>query len=243
MFAAAAATSMLTLYGSPALADSHADGAAANSPGVLSGNVVQVPVHVPVNVCGNTVNVVALLNPAFGNTCANGSAPPVATPTPTPPPVTTPTPTPPPVATPTPTLPPVTTPTPTLPPVATPTPTLPPVATPTPTLPPVATPTPTLPPVATPTLPPVATPVQTPVDATPDAGTPVRVVDEAAPEPQRAQTLPAPASFEEGTPDAAPQLAETGTGALLASSAASAALIAGGMFLYRRGRTATQRQS
>ncbi|MFJ2303365.1 chaplin [Streptomyces sp. NPDC087787] len=216
VFAAAAATSMLTMYGSPALADSHADGAAANSPGVLSGNVVQVPVHVPVNVCGNTVNVVALLNPAFGNTCANGSAP-TAVPTPgvTPPPAATPTPTPPPVATPTPTLPPV--------------------ATPTPTPPPVATPTPTPPP--------VATPVQTPVDATPDPGTPVRVVDEAAPEPQRAQTLPAPASFEEGTPDAAPQLAETGTGALLASSAASAALIAGGVFLYRRGRTATQRQS
>jgi hypothetical protein len=55
-----------------AVADSHADGLAANSPGVLSGNVVQVPVHVPVNVCGNTVNVIALLNPAFGNKCANG---------------------------------------------------------------------------------------------------------------------------------------------------------------------------
>jgi hypothetical protein len=55
-----------------AAADSHADGLAAGSPGVLSGNVVQVPVHVPVNVCGNTVNVIALLNPAFGNKCANG---------------------------------------------------------------------------------------------------------------------------------------------------------------------------
>ncbi|MGW0764156.1 chaplin [Streptomyces sp. NPDC002676] len=55
-----------------AVADSGAQGGAATSPGVLSGNVVQAPVHVPVNVCGNTVNVVALLNPAFGNTCANG---------------------------------------------------------------------------------------------------------------------------------------------------------------------------
>ncbi|MFC5801033.1 chaplin [Streptomyces formicae] len=54
-----------------AVADSGANGAAANSPGVGSGNVVQVPVHVPVNVCGNTVNVVGALNPAFGNTCAN----------------------------------------------------------------------------------------------------------------------------------------------------------------------------
>jgi hypothetical protein len=54
-----------------ASADSDAHGAAAHSPGVLSGNVVQVPVHVPVNVCGNTVNVIALLNPAFGNECTN----------------------------------------------------------------------------------------------------------------------------------------------------------------------------
>ena len=54
-----------------AAADAGAQGAATNSPGVGSGNAVQVPVHVPVNVCGNTVNVIALLNPAFGNTCAN----------------------------------------------------------------------------------------------------------------------------------------------------------------------------
>ncbi|MGW0363685.1 chaplin [Streptomyces sp. NPDC002990] len=56
-----------------AVADAGAHGAAVGSPGVLSGNLVQVPVHVPVNVCGNTVNVIALLNPAFGNTCVNQS--------------------------------------------------------------------------------------------------------------------------------------------------------------------------
>ncbi|MDQ0990993.1 chaplin [Streptomyces sp. V3I7] len=54
-----------------AAADSGAYGGAAQSPGVASGNVAQVPVHVPVNVCGNTVNVIALLNPAFGNPCGN----------------------------------------------------------------------------------------------------------------------------------------------------------------------------
>ena len=54
-----------------AMASSTATGAANNSPGVLSGNVVQVPVHVPVNVCGNTVDVIGLLNPAFGNHCQN----------------------------------------------------------------------------------------------------------------------------------------------------------------------------
>ncbi|WP_340379006.1 chaplin [Streptomyces sp. SS7] len=54
-----------------AAADSGASGVAEHSPGVLSGNVVQVPVHVPINVCGNTVDIGGLLNPAFGNTCVN----------------------------------------------------------------------------------------------------------------------------------------------------------------------------
>ncbi|WP_328537609.1 chaplin [Streptomyces sp. NBC_00344] len=54
-----------------AMADSGAQGAAIGSPGVASGNVVQVPIHIPVNVCGNTVNVIGLLNPAAGNTCIN----------------------------------------------------------------------------------------------------------------------------------------------------------------------------
>ncbi|MGW0916358.1 chaplin [Streptomyces sp. NPDC002784] len=54
-----------------ALADAEANGTAAHSPGVLSGNVLQVPIHIPINLCGNTVNVIGLLNPAFGNTCIN----------------------------------------------------------------------------------------------------------------------------------------------------------------------------
>ncbi|MEU9206170.1 chaplin family protein [Streptomyces sp. NPDC048332] len=49
-----------------------AHGVVAHSPGVASGNLVQVPVHVPVNVVGNTVNVIGLLNPAFGNFGLNG---------------------------------------------------------------------------------------------------------------------------------------------------------------------------
>ncbi|MER7949949.1 MULTISPECIES: chaplin ChpH [Streptomyces] len=70
--AAAAATGGLVLAGAGmAVADAGAQGAAIGSPGVLSGNVVQVPVHVPVNVCGNTVSVIGLLNPTFGNTCVN----------------------------------------------------------------------------------------------------------------------------------------------------------------------------
>ncbi|MFI5755871.1 chaplin family protein [Streptomyces sp. NPDC051569] len=69
----AAAGGMLALGGGYAQADSGAGAAAANSPGALSGNSVQVPVHIPVNVCGNTVNVVGVLNPALGNSCANTS--------------------------------------------------------------------------------------------------------------------------------------------------------------------------
>ncbi|MFF9769359.1 chaplin ChpH [Streptomyces sp. NPDC014636] len=70
--AAAAATGGLVLAGAGlAVADSGAQGAAVYSPGVVSGNVVQVPVHVPVNACGNTINVIGLLNPTFGNACAN----------------------------------------------------------------------------------------------------------------------------------------------------------------------------
>lgn len=44
---------------------------AVGSPGAVSGNVAQAPAHVPVNACGNTINVVGLLNPTFGNTCVN----------------------------------------------------------------------------------------------------------------------------------------------------------------------------
>ncbi|HET9382340.1 MAG TPA: chaplin [Streptomyces sp.] len=55
-----------------AAADSGAQAVAAHSPGVLSGNVVQIPVHVPINICGNTVSVIGLLNPAVGNVCYNG---------------------------------------------------------------------------------------------------------------------------------------------------------------------------
>ncbi|MFF1263244.1 MULTISPECIES: chaplin [unclassified Streptomyces] len=70
--AAAAATGGLVLAGAGiAAADAGAQGAAVKSPGVISGNVIQVPVHVPVNACGNTVSVIGLLNPTFGNACVN----------------------------------------------------------------------------------------------------------------------------------------------------------------------------
>ncbi|SEE28299.1 LPXTG-motif cell wall anchor domain-containing protein [Streptomyces sp. 2231.1] len=70
VIAVAAASGAMALVGS-AHADSAADGAAVGSPGLISGNSIQLPVHIPVNACGNTVNVVGLLNPAMGNRCAN----------------------------------------------------------------------------------------------------------------------------------------------------------------------------
>ena len=70
--AAAAVAGGVVLAGAGlAVADSGAQGAAVRSPGVLSGNVVQAPVHVPVNTCGNTISVIGLLNPSFGNPCGN----------------------------------------------------------------------------------------------------------------------------------------------------------------------------
>ena len=72
--AVAAATGGLVLAAA-GVASAHggagAEGVAAGSPGVVSGNQVQIPVHVSVNVCGNTVSVIGLINPAFGNHCAN----------------------------------------------------------------------------------------------------------------------------------------------------------------------------
>ncbi|WTL50836.1 chaplin [Streptomyces sp. NBC_01497] len=73
MKAASAVAGLLMAVGaaSPAMADAGAGALAAGSPGVLSGNVIQVPIHIPVNVCGNSINIIALLNPTFGNTCVN----------------------------------------------------------------------------------------------------------------------------------------------------------------------------
>ncbi|MBQ1110043.1 chaplin [Streptomyces sp. 404i] len=70
----AAAGGVLALSGGYAHADSGAAGTASGSPGVLSGNSVQIPIDIPVNVCGNSVSVGGLLNPASGNDCGTGSA-------------------------------------------------------------------------------------------------------------------------------------------------------------------------
>ncbi|MGW7613708.1 chaplin [Streptomyces sp. NPDC054766] len=68
----AAAGALVFAGAGAAAADAGAQGFAYGSPGVLSGNVVQIPIDVPINVCGNSLNVIGLLNPTFGNTCING---------------------------------------------------------------------------------------------------------------------------------------------------------------------------
>jgi hypothetical protein len=54
-----------------ASAEANAHGSAQDSPGIVSGNNVQVPVHVPVNVCGDTISVIGLLDQAVDNHCTN----------------------------------------------------------------------------------------------------------------------------------------------------------------------------
>ncbi|WP_328731817.1 chaplin [Streptomyces caniferus] len=75
VFVAAAASGVLGAGGGVAYADAGAAGGATNSPGVLSGNNIQVTVDTPVNVCGNSVDGGAALNPAMGASCGNGAAP------------------------------------------------------------------------------------------------------------------------------------------------------------------------
>ena len=54
-----------------ASAEANAHGSAQDSPGVVSGNNVQIPVHIPVNVCGDTISVIGLLDQAVDNHCEN----------------------------------------------------------------------------------------------------------------------------------------------------------------------------
>lgn len=54
-----------------ASADAVAHGGAADSPGLVSGNSIQLPINVPVNLCGVTLDVVGALNPASDDKCIN----------------------------------------------------------------------------------------------------------------------------------------------------------------------------
>lgn len=77
-FVAAAALAGVAVVGSASVAaadggaGAFASGIAANSPGVLSGNLIQIPIGIPINICGNSANLIGALNPAMGNICVNG---------------------------------------------------------------------------------------------------------------------------------------------------------------------------
>ncbi|MGP3923268.1 chaplin [Streptomyces sp. 8N616] len=70
----AVASAMVTGAAGTAVAGTDAKGAAVNSGGVIAGNVVQIPIHVPINFCGNNVSWpggASFLSPTIGNTCVN----------------------------------------------------------------------------------------------------------------------------------------------------------------------------
>ncbi|MGW1088848.1 chaplin [Streptomyces sp. NPDC002596] len=187
-----------------------AEGSASDSPGVLSGNLIQAPVDIPVNACGNSVDVVGALNPASGNGCANGDRSSTTEPPTTVPPTTVP-----PVTVPPVTVPPVTVPPVTVPPVTVPPVTVPPVTVPPITVPPVTVPPVTVPPV---TVPPTTT-VPPPTTVPPTTTVPVTDT-----------TVPRSPNF----PDS--QLAHTGAADLGLAAGASVALLLGGTVLMRRAR-------
>ncbi|MFF2198227.1 chaplin family protein, partial [Streptomyces sp. NPDC058157] len=70
---AAAASSLLSIATGAAYAHPGAMAEASHSPGVLSGNSVSVPITFSPNVCGNSVDGGAALNPAMGNTCVTST--------------------------------------------------------------------------------------------------------------------------------------------------------------------------
>ena len=53
-------------------ADTTASGETSYSPGIASGNLIQLPVNVPINVCGNQIDVIGILDSVTGNSCENG---------------------------------------------------------------------------------------------------------------------------------------------------------------------------
>ncbi|MFB6850634.1 chaplin [Streptomyces sp. NPDC056373] len=66
--AAGLACAALFAFAGTASANDGPVGIAVGSPGVLSGNVVQIPIDIDANVCGN--NVIGLFSSASGNKCS-----------------------------------------------------------------------------------------------------------------------------------------------------------------------------
>lgn len=50
----------------------YASGVVTGSPGVLSGNQIQIPISIPINICGNSVNLVGIGNGTGGGNNGGG---------------------------------------------------------------------------------------------------------------------------------------------------------------------------
>jgi hypothetical protein len=71
--AVALGTGAMVLSGAGlAVADASAKEATVGSGGLVSGNKVQVPIHMPIQLCGTPVTVFGALNSTVGNVCKNG---------------------------------------------------------------------------------------------------------------------------------------------------------------------------
>lgn len=66
-----AAIAVLGTAGTASASGTGAIGGATGSPGILSGNVIQIPLAFPINACGSDISVLAALTGAAGNGCVN----------------------------------------------------------------------------------------------------------------------------------------------------------------------------
>ncbi|KAI1297792.1 hypothetical protein EDD11_006925 [Mortierella claussenii] len=42
---------------------------ANRSPGLVSGDAVDIPINIPINLCGDSIDIIGLINPVSGNIC------------------------------------------------------------------------------------------------------------------------------------------------------------------------------
>lgn len=66
-----AAAAAVMMGAGAASADATAFGSSNNSPGLLSGNTIEAPINIPINLCGDSIDVIGLLNPTVGDTCVD----------------------------------------------------------------------------------------------------------------------------------------------------------------------------
>lgn len=69
--AAFAAVAVLGTAGTAAASGAGAIGGAIGSPGILSGNNIQVPINLGLNVCGDNIGILSALLETEGTVCVN----------------------------------------------------------------------------------------------------------------------------------------------------------------------------